>query len=339
MQHEIKERRPLLDKKGNILEAGWARDLLSKYHRKDICVSSLRIKEWDYYAVLNEAFGLGLTIADNGYMGFVSVTVFDFDAGKEISKTIMTPLPLGKFKLPENSETGDLHFSNKEISLYFKNEAGRRVLSMNIPDFEKGKSLKGTVICHKNEPHDSMVIATPFEKKGHFYFNQKINCMRSEGTYTLGEKTYDLGGRPSFAVLDWGRGVWTYNNTWYWGSASGEINGKLFGFNIGYGFGDTLAATENVIFYDGKAHKLEHVRFKIPKDSFMKPWTFSSSDKRFELTFEPVLDRASNAKVLFIQSDQHQVFGYFSGKVILDDGSSLKLDKFFGFAEKVMNKW
>ena len=36
------------------------------------------------------------------------------------------------------------------------------------------------------------------------------------------------------------------------------------GFNIGYGFGDTSNATENMVFYNGKAHKLEDVKFNIP---------------------------------------------------------------------------
>ena len=57
------------------------------------------------------------------------------------------------------------------------------------------------------------------------------------------------------------------------------------------------------------------------------------------MTFQPILDRHSNTNVLLIQSNQHKVFGYFSGKAILDDGAELILDKFFGFAEKVFNKW
>ena len=36
------------------------------------------------------------------------------------------------------------------------------------------------------------------------------------------------------------------------------------GFNLGYGFGNTEKATENMIFVDGKASKLEQVTFQIP---------------------------------------------------------------------------
>ena len=93
-----------------------------------------------------------------------------------------------------------------------------------------------------------------------------------------GTKTYVFDPADSFGVLDWGRGVWTYHNTWYWGSASGQVEGVPFGWNIGYGFGDTSAASENMLFYGGKAHKLSQVRFHIPHAGgagglSLSPWT------------------------------------------------------------------
>lgn len=339
MQHEIMQKGPLHDQYGQLREAGWARSLILDYDRKKIKAPKSRIKEWDYYAVLNEKFGIAFTIADNGYMAFISTTLFNFDKQEEISKTIMTPFPMGKFDMPAGSDSGDVKYEQKGLQLYFQNNPKTRVLSLDIKDFSEGKSLKGILTLQKDPEHESMVIATPFKKKDRFYYNQKINNMRASGEITFDGKTFNFDKYPSFAVLDWGRGVWTYQNTWYWGSASGELNGELFGFNIGYGFGDTSAATENTLFYKGKAHKLEDISFNIPEDSYTKPWTFTSSDKRFEMTFQPILDRHSNANVLLIQSDQHQVFGYFSGKAVLDDGTELILDKFWGFAEKVFNRW
>ena len=40
-----------------------------------------------------------------------------------------------------------------------------------------------------------------------------------------------------------------------------------------------------------------------------------------------------------ICSDQHQVFGKFSGTAVLDDGQKLEIRDLMGFAEKVRNKW
>jgi hypothetical protein len=86
------------------------------------------------------------------------------------------------------------------------------------------------------------------------------------------------------------------------------------------------------------------VTFNIPKkadgtEDYMKPWTFTSDDGRFEMDFTPIIDRASCTDIKLICSDQHQVFGRFNGKIILDDGTAICVQDFQGFAEKVYNKW
>jgi hypothetical protein len=210
--------------------------------------------------------------------------------------------------------------------------------------FDKEKSLKLEFIL-TDEPQDSMVIATPFkENKKAFYYNQKIIGMKAEGYVVYGDEKIEFSKNDTLGLLDWGRGVWTYKNTWYWGAGHGYINDKLVGFNIGYGFGDTSNATENMLFVDGIAHKLDQVTFNIPKnakgkDDYLKPWTFSSNDQRFEMNFTPIIDRKSKTDIGIICSDQHQVFGKFNGTIMLDDGSKIVLKDFLGFAEKVYNKW
>ena len=57
------------------------------------------------------------------------------------------------------------------------------------------------------------------------------------------------------------------------------------------------------------------------------------------MDFVPIMDRASNTDFVILGSDQHQVFGRFSGTAILDDGKEIKIKDFTGFAEKVSNKW
>ena len=345
-QHEITERRPLLDERGNLTEPGYAKRLLPVYRRADIKANPLRVKEWDYYCVNNGRFALALTIADNSYMGLDSISLLNLEEGWEITKSPMSAFPMGKVGLPETSERGDVQSGGKKYNILFRNEGSKRVLIAQMQNFGPEGSLYAKIEL-TDIPEESMVIATPFRKDKHFYYNQKINCMRASGFVTYGyhNRTYTFDPADSFAVLDWGRGVWTYENTWYWGSASGLVDGEPFGFNIGYGFGDTSAASENMLFYKGKAHKLSQVTFHIPGDGgkrtpdYLQPWAFTSDDGRFEMQYQPVLDRASCTDVKVIKSDQHQVFGRFTGRITLDDGTVLPVRDFFGFAEKVENKW
>ena len=79
--------------------------------------------------------------------------------------------------------------------------------------------------------------------------------------------------------------------------------------------------------------------FHIPEDSYMKPWTFTSSDGRFEMEFVPMLDRAAKLDFKVLVSDQHQVFGKMSGTAVLDDGQKIEIRDVMCFAEKVHNRY
>ena len=346
MQRFVNERCDLLDQKGHLTYPGYSTYEVWDYERADIRASSLRIKEWDYYYVGNEKFGVALTIADNSYMGMISASFLDFTDGFQETKSKIIPFTFGKLALPPSAEVGETSYKSNKIEMSFRVKEKERHLRCNYHDFWNGFPLILDVKL-TDLPRDRMVIATPFaEKKTAFYFNQKINCMHAEGYVQMGERNYTLGtDKKDMGLLDWGRGVWTYKNTWYWSSLNTVLaDGRKFGFNLGYGFGDTSAATENMLFIDGVADKLEDVVFKIPKNEageydYLSPWRVVSPDERVKLTFTPILNRAAKMSVLMLASDQNQVFGKFSGTVTLSSGEVLEIENAVGFAERVYNKW
>ena len=342
MQHLLSSG-PLLDGKGALVEAGYATSLVKAYDRKAIKGGAARIKEWDYYLIYNGRYGVALTIADNAYMGLLSASFLDFEAKTEKTVSPMFWLPFGRTKFPSRSDAGDIAKRVKGASGSFTHEAGGRRLRFHIDKFDGDKAFDCDLLL-SDPPRDTMVIATPFdEKKTAFYYNQKIVAMRAAGSFTIGNETRRFDPADSFGLLDWGLGVWTYTNTLYWGGGQGFSNGHVIGFNLGYGFGNVSAASENMIFVDGVCHKLDRVTFNIPvkdgKDDFLSPWTFTSNDGRFETAFTPILDRAAYTCVGPLLSDQHQVFGYMDGTLTLDDGTKIELRRFLCFAEKVRNKW
>ncbi len=336
----------LLDENGQLAECGYATSLVRTYDRSHIKAGAHRIKEWDYYCITGQDCILALTIADNSYMSLDSITLIDPtpNATAQYTKSFMGWLTFGKGNLPATSAIGDVKVEKKDYALSFQNDGEKRILEVSVKDFYQGKPLTAHVELN-DEPRDSMVIATPFAgHPRHFYYNQKINCLRAKGEVHFGDQVYTFDPSRDLAVLDWGRGVWTYKNTWYWGSLSTVADGHTVGLNLGYGFGDTSAATENMLFVDGIAHKLEHVVFEIPmgpdgKEDYLKPWRIHDNHGRLDLVFEPILDRASLTSAIVIESDQHQVFGHMTGKAVMDDGQEVRIEKALGFAEKVMNKW
>ncbi len=343
MQHKVTKKQPLLDSAGNIAEVGYSTSLVWEYDRNAIKAKKIRIKEWDYYLISNQRYALCLTVADNGFAGAISASIVDFEKQFDTTKTEISLFPMGKMGFPSSSEVGNINATIKGATLNFDNDGKTRRLYGSMPKFYKGQTLSVDITL-SNFPKESMVIATPFSKKKHFYYNQKINCMYADGYFQLGDEKYTFSKKDSLGTLDWGRGVWTYDNTWYWGSLQAILDDKsLFGFNIGYGFGNNTAATENMLFYNGKAHKLDEIEFHIPqknnKDDFLSPWRITSNDNRLELDFEPILDRQAPLNLGIIMMMPHQVFGKFSGKAILDDKSVIEIKNLIGFAEKVRNKW
>lgn len=341
MQNEITKPSDLLDEKGELIQKGWARKLLLNYNKENISAGPLKIKEWDYYAILNPKFGITFTVAELGFGGLIACVWLDFEKGIFISDDVMPLFTKGRFNMPRSSEEGNITLAEKGISIFFEKKPDTRVLKFDFPGFNKGQGIKADLTLSQDPKMDTMVIATPWkEDPTRFYYNQKVNCMPAKGTVKLGGKQYAFNESDSMAVLDWGRGVWTRKNRWYWGSLSGRLpDGTPIGWNIGHGFSDRSYASENLLFYNGKGHKLDEIEWRLDPNNYMKPWKFSGKDGRFEMTMDPIVDRNSKVNLLLIKSIQHQVFGLFSGYFVLDDGTKIEIEKMLGFAEDVYNKW
>jgi hypothetical protein len=85
---------------------------------------------------------------------------------------------------------------------------------------------------------------------------------------------------------------------------------------------------------DGVLHKLDQVTFHIPLSNWLAPWRFTSNDNRLEMTFTPHQERKESRRFFFYNSTRHQVFGFFSGKVQLDDGTVIEFQRLTGLAER-----
>ncbi|MCR5090832.1 MAG: DUF2804 domain-containing protein [Oscillospiraceae bacterium] len=347
MQHEIRTPQRLLDRAGNIAEPGYARRLLWQYAREDIRAPRWRIKEWDYYYIGCQDYGLALTISDAGYVSSLSVSLLTYgEKPEQWNDGAMGALPLGKLQLPATSTEGNLCARVGKADMRFLNDGKRRVLQGSFERFAGSGKMLSFDITLSQIPEESMVIATPFPKPAHFYYNQKINCMAADGVVRFDGREYLFRSEDgAMGTLDWGRGVWTYDNAWYWGSGQMLLeSGDRFGFNIGYGFGDTSAASENMLFWNGTAQKLEVVDFRIPRKpdgsyDYMKPWTFTESSGRFEMRMQPVIDRQAPVNLGVVCMIPHQVFGRMSGTAVLDDGSDVRIQDRMVFAEHVHNRW
>ena len=125
-----------------------------------------------------------------------------------------------------------------------------------------------------------------------------------------------------------------------WASASGfQPDRRTIGLNLGFGFGDTSAATENTLILAGRIHKLGQVDFSYDPAKFKRPWQMLAPDGRLDLEFTPFVERVAKINLGVIASEVHQLFGRYRGTARADDGAVIGIDDLVGFAEEHHARW
>lgn len=333
MQKQFLEPGPVLDRNGSPYP-GYSTKSILTYERKAIKASPLRIKEWDFYQISDDRMCLQITYGHASYAGQVGVMFFDYANGEKLAeKGTFLVLPFGSLHLPENAEKDHIiQYNKKSGVMRITAKGNKRLLYCRWEDFEAEITLI-------RQNMNSIVINIPFDESPKaFYYNHKINCMTAEGVVKYNGTEYFFNFENSFGILDWGRGVWPFHNEWYWSNGSGYIDNRIFGFNLGRGFGNTNAATENILFYGDNVHKLSEVHFDLGTD-YNKPWHIYDTENKLDLTLTPVYDRTTSTKLLWVDNCCHQMFGEFTGKAVMEDGTELKIEKLYSFAEHAVNNW
>ncbi|MGQ9492675.1 MAG: DUF2804 domain-containing protein [Anaerolineae bacterium] len=344
MQKEITAPSPLLDAEGKLVQVGWSRQPYLDCNLENLrfyplrALQFLRTKRWDYYGITTPDFFFSATLSHVGYLGLVFVYLLDFHTRDLIEETLIVPLGRG-IHLARNSDQGDSHFDNGRVHVAFRLEQDQRYLQVDWPAFNRGQGIAADASLHCPPQHESMVIVIPIGRR-RFYYNRKINCLPATGWIQHGQRRFDLQPDKALGNLDWGRGVWEYKSFWVWASASAFLpDGRTLGLNMGYGFGDTSAATENAFILNGRIHKLEEITFDYDSRNFMRPWKMCSADGRLDLEFVPFKERMARSELLLLYSEVHQMFGRYSGVLRSDDGEELHVQDVIGWAEEHHAKW
>jgi hypothetical protein len=180
-------------------------------------------------------------------------------------------------------------------------------------------------------------VATPFvDDPRLFFYEHKIPGMRADGELSIGAARWTIGAAA--ATMDWGRGAWPSRAVWRWAAAQGIVDGVEVAINLGEGFGDDSAATENVILYGGRAHKLGRVAWVREGEDPLRPWSFESADGRVRLTLAPTAKETGGIELGDLYSRLQKGYGRVAGRLMLDDGKAIDVD-LVGFAEEMSLSW
>ena len=337
MQNEIAQKVKLLDKEGRVINPGYAKKMMYEYNREDIKAGPLAKKEWDFYQIIIDNWVLKLTIGNISYVAQFSAELFNVETKELYSFERMKLLPFESIQLPHSPEGASiLQVEGKDYMFLFDVCDDNRHFIVKGNDAKVGK-VDIDIFINNDTKNEKMVIATPFEKKRKFYLNCKENYFGGTGRICFGDVCVDLN-ESATAVLDWGRGVWPFAQEWFWGNATAFVDGNKFGFNIGWGFGDLGNASENMVFWNGRAYKLEHLITEVDTNDYFKPWKFRDEEGNFEFTLTPIYDKIADTKIGFIQMYCHQLFGRYDGYVVIDS-KKIQINNMLAFCEHASNRW
>lgn len=342
MQNEIRAQQPLLDEHGNVANPGWCRRNLYRYNIEKSPIHKMRLKEWDFYQISDGEVMVQINLFNISLATCATFGFLDLKTGRKFDAMGVALYTPNKNRLNANGDfPNSIDFRCGKTMLAFDTDDCRhRIRFSGVKD---GKPITAEFFCERLPHHESITIATPFSQSGHFFYTNKINCLATRGKVTYGDEEFSFSPENTYTVLDWGRGIWPYGNCWYWANGSTKIDGKLFGFELTWGFGDESAATETALFYDGVCHKIGAVGLEQDpekNDGWMRPWHFKDREGRLDLTMTPFYDNYSNMMPLNLYGIKtHQVFGLWNGTVTLDDGKVLEIQDMFAFCEKSYNKW
>ena len=339
MQHaerEIVVPTSLCDKKGNLNPAAIG------YARKPIidCNLSnhfLRKKKWNYWCVYGEEILFSATISHLDFAAVCFIYFFEYETQRFFEKTVVIPLG-NKVKMPTQVlET--VQYNGADLSIQITYFEGDTRLSVTCPDFD-GEPLHAELVVHHPIDDESLNVVIPWNRTT-FQFTAKHHTLPTTGVVKIGEKRFLFNAEESFAVLDYGRGVWPREATWNWGMASQRINGYRLGLNFGGKWTDGTGMTENAVFVNGKMTKIsEDVIFNYDRDDFMKPWTIQTKfTNDVDLTFTPFFERIASTNAKIIVSEVHQMIGYYDGTIKIAPDKVLQIRNMLGCIEEHIAKW
>jgi len=340
-QNEINSSVSVLDVSGQPENFGWSRQPGFFYDPVLVSAPRYMITESDRYIVHSPTHLVAFEIRDDGWLGYAGVSVISLRDKKRSTQAFQTMIPMGSYELPTNSVTGSVHWRRKKTHMDFVcMEDGVRIIKTDIPRFGHHRSLRGALVLSEPDFPHSLVTNQPWRnEKSAFRYTRCSPWYSVEGVIQFGSTEIIFTKGNAWGIFDWSRGVRPKADIRYWAAASGVIDNRRLSFCAGYSWADFSQGTENGFFINGRLHKLDQVTFHIPMSNWLSPWRFTSNDNRLEMTFNPHQERIERRRLLFHNSTRRQVFGFFSGKVQLDDGSVVEFQNLTGFAERCKTRF
>jgi hypothetical protein len=335
-QIEIERQCPICDENGRPANFGWARRPLYVFDKEKLRAPRRYVTEIDRYCFFSQTHLFLFEIEDAGFLGSIRITCISLRDKKTAKAVYTSSFALGSFNLPSGSETGSIRLHQKRALIEFwTRRSDIRIIKIDIPLLTHATNLRGEVVFMGPEGAQSLFTHSGWHReKNAFRYSRASPWYFVEGVMQMKNQDIVFTHGNAFGIFDWIRGSRPKMDVHYRARGCGIFKKKQISFALGYSTADTDAATENAFFIDGKLHKLDQVTFQISPKDWLLPWQFTSADGKIEMTFRPILNETVHNRIFLHSIGLRQFFGYFSGKVLQDDGEIFIFRNITGMAER-----
>jgi hypothetical protein len=294
-----------------------------------------RKKRWNFWNWIAPDFVFSVTLADIDLTSFCAFTLTDLRDGTHwAGASYGRP---GRFAPSEQVEAsvafagGGIDYANRidgaDLAVRFRGRAADRT------------EIAAEFAVRRPAGHESLNVVVPWSES-RFQCNSKHAALPCDGEVRAGERRYRLDPRTSFAVQDWGRGMWPYRSFWNWGVATGWAGDHLLGVNFGAKWTTGTGANENGILCDGRLHKImEDVRWEYDPVEWRKPWrVVAPHSGALDLVLEPVVAHTPRLNLGVLETGGVCAFGRWRGTVRVE-GRALAIEGMIGWAEEFSHRW
>ena len=305
---ELKDKNFICSKDGTINEEsiGWSKKIFSNC---DIDTGYFRKKIWNHYMFMNKDYVCAFAIVKLDYAGLIFIDFYDLKGAKQIHKNITVPLCNGM--IIHNSVGSYAHYQNKEMYFNIIRVNDRLNVMIKWDEID----IDGKFILQK----ESLNVLIPWSDKK-FHYTSKQLPLKCRGYIKIGNeegKKFDL--KNSIGFIDYGRGIWQREKSWYW-LTCGFKEKKKVGLNLGGKWTDNTGVNENAIKVNNILHKIHSdVKFEKISDN---TWSIKNEEVEGEyikLKFEVSLLNSKINNKIIIKSKLKQHIGKLNGVVKIND--------------------
>ena len=332
----------LVDSKG-VPQYGWIQEPITDINFSDYPLSNtmdalvapwrkkLKFNQFHFIGLLGEEFMAGIAIVDLKLVSNCFFYVWHKDRGLMVEESAIVPFGLGT-----NMDTSPDEGRSKFSHLGTKSEIFQKDKTTHVS--LNSKSVNANIQLKQSNDYQPLRVCSQAGYNGWVY-TQKSAGLTVSGEFKIKDERFDLSAMNLLGSVDWSCGFMRRETAWNWACFSGKDNqDRIVGLNLASGVNVT-GVTENGFWLDGALHKLGPVRFNFLRHSPETPWMIESDCGRVNLTFMPEGKRTEKVNVGILASNFKQMFGYYNGSIITDQGETVKLERVAGFAEDHYAKW